>query len=467
MSTYNPLNITITPHREFLPADTSEQKLFLMLKLRPNKEVAATRPPTTFVFLIDTSGSMYEIVAGETQITGQTVQVDGKDYNLVTGGESKIGIVIKSLYALINSGRLSGNDRIAIIQFDDSASTIIELTPATQVSQLENAIGQLSNFSGGTRIGLGLRRALELLCREKNMTTRRVLLFTDGQTVDEQECRTIASELATNNIPITALGIGYFNEDLLNNLSDTTGGIPIHLVTEENPSSTATSITKLPETILEEFSQAQQEVITNLALTVKTVQGVKVTRIVRAYPSQAEFPLNKDPYPIGNAVSNDETIFILEFAIESRAASRVRIAQLGLTYDIPGQNRRGELPPQNLLVQFVPGQAGAVQVDPEVMSYVQQCNISQLVTQATKIVDRNPEEAEKLLETARRMTVKIGNQAMTESLNQGINELRKTRKISDSTRKTVKMGAKGKTVKMSEDVNEDLENERIRQITGT
>jgi Ca-activated chloride channel family protein len=459
------LNVSITPHREFLPADSSEQKLFVMLKLRPKKEVANTRPPTTFVFLIDTSGSMREVVVGEVVPTGNIFMVDGQEYMSVTGGQTKIDIVIESLNKLIYSGKLGASDRISIVQFDDSASTLIGLTPATQTSQLENAIDRLREFSGGTRMGLGLRQALNLLSGQ-NMTIRRTLLFTDGQTFDEDLCRAIASEFAANNTPITALGVGEFNENLLTHLSDTTGGIPLHIVAQENQSGTAVSISKLPDTIIQEFSQAQQEVITNLALTVKTVQGVKLTRIVRAYPSQAEFSLTQEPYPIGNAVANDETVFILEFSIESRAASRVRIAQLGLTYDVPGKNYRGEEPPANLLVQFVAGQVAA-QVDQEVMGYVQQCNISQLVGEATRIAENNPQRAEELLETARRMTVRIGNDAMTESLNQAQDELRKTRKISDGTRKTVKMGSKGKTVKMGGDINDDLSEEQIRKISGT
>lgn len=459
------LNVSITPHREFLPADSSEQKLFVMLKLRPKKEVANTRPPTTFVFLIDTSGSMREVVVGEVVPTGNIFMVDGQEYMSVTGGQTKIDIVIESLNKLIYSGKLTASDRISIVQFDDSASTLIGLTPATQNSQLESAIDRLREFSGGTRMGLGLRQALNLLSGQ-NMTIRRTLLFTDGQTVDEDLCRAIASEFAANNTPITALGVGEFNENLLTHLSGTTGGIPLHIVAEENQSGAAVSISKLPDTIIQEFSQAQQEVITNLALTVKTVQGVKLTRIVRAYPSQAEFSLTQEPYPIGNAVANDETVFILEFSIENRAASRVRIAQLGLTYDVPGKNYRGEEPPANLLVQFVAGQVAA-QVDQEVMGYVQQCNISQLVGEATRIAENNPQRAEELLETARRMTVRIGNDAMTESLNQAQDELRKTRKISDGTRKTVKMGSKGKTVKMGGDINDALSEEQIRKISGT
>ncbi len=462
----NVLNVSITPHREFMPAETEGQKLFLMLKLRPTKEVAVCPPPTTFAFVIDTSGSMYEVVAGETKPTGVTCIQDGKEYNQVTGGKSKIDLVIESLLALVRSGKLGESDRVAIVQFDDTVSQIIGLTPATQVSQLENAIAQLSSFSGGTRMGLGLRRALDILGKQ-DMAVRRTLLFTDGQTFDEDICRDIALDFATKNIPITALGVGEdFKEDLLSHLSDSTGGTLFYVV-PGNAIGTQVSILDLPNKIIADYIQAQKEVITNLALTVKTVKGVELTRIVRAYPTQAEFPLTQEPYPISNAAAGDETIFILEFNINSRPASRVRIAQLGLTYDIPGQNRRGELPPQNLVVQFVIGQGGAAQVNQEVMDYVQQCNISNLVNQATKIADHNPQKAEELLETARRMTVRIGNKEMEESLNDAQQELRKTRQISAGTRKTVKMGAKGKTVKMGSDINHELSEAEMRQLSGT
>lgn len=459
------LNVAIAPHREFLPADTPEQKLFVMLKLRPTKEVASTRPSTTFAFVIDTSGSMYEVVAGDPQPTGRTFQVDGNQYQEVTGVESKIDIVIESLLNLVRSGKLGQSDRVSIVQFDDQASTIIGLTPATEVSKLEDAIAKLRNFSGGTRMGLGMRQALNMISNQ-DMTCRRTLLFTDGQTFDEEQCRELAKQFATNNIPIAALGVGEYNEELLISLSDTTGGRLLHIV-PENATGTQVSIADLPQAIAEEFNQAQQEVITNLAMTVKTVKGVKLARIVRAYPSQAEFPLTQEPYHIGNAAANDETVFILEFAVESRAASRVRIAQIGLTYDVPGQNRRGELPPQNLVAQFVAGQDFSAQVDQEVMSYVQQCNIAQLVSEATKVAQKNPEKADLLLETASRMTKRLGNEAMTTSLTEAQEELRKTRCISAGTRKTIKMGSKGKTVRMGGDVNEQLSEEQIRLVSGT
>jgi Ca-activated chloride channel homolog len=463
MSTEQPLFVNITPHREFLPADTPQQKLFVMLKLKPTKIISNTRPDTDIILLIDTSGSMYEVIIGEAKPTGETVFKDGNEYNIVIGGKTKIDLVIESLTKLIHSNSLTQKDRLALIQFDDQASILISLTPATETTKFEEAIAQLDRFSGGTCMGKGMNLALEMLYNQK-MSARRILIFTDGQTFDELDCQEISEKLAQNGVGITALGVGDYNEDLLIKLSDITAGNLYHLV-GENPIGTQVSISNLPQTLFAEIKDTQQEVINNIALSIKTVKGVELTRITRVYPDQADFPLINQPYPIGSAKANDETVFILELTVENRPPCKVRIAQIGLTYDIPGLNRRLELPPQNLVVQFITG--GGAQVDPEVMGYVQQSNITTLVNSATKIAEENPEQAEQLLETARRLTVKIGNEAMLASLDDGIDELRKTRKISAGTRKTVKMGAKGKTIKMNIDINEEIDEAKIREISGT
>lgn len=118
-------------------------------------------------------------------------------------------------------------------------------------------------------------------------------------------------------------------------------------------------------------------------------------------------------------------------------------------------------------MQFVVGPNFTASVDQEVMGYVQQSNISQLVTEATRVADKDPQRAEELLETARLMTQRIGNPAMTQSLTEAQDELRKTRQISSGTRKTIKMGSKGKTVRMGGDINDELSEEQIRQVSGT
>jgi Ca-activated chloride channel family protein len=444
------LNVSITPHREYLPADSPEQKLFIMLKLRPAHEVIAAQPSTAIAIVVDTSGSMDDKVPVPYQMSQPAKQ-------------TKRQIVMDSLINLIESGKLSADDRITLIQFDDTASTIIDLTPATEINKLKNAINALTGFSGGTYMAKGLQQAINLLSSQQ-MTNRRVLLFTDGATFDEDDCRELVQNFNTQNIPITALGVGAdFNEDLLNNLSSAAAGRAFHIVTE-NAQGAAISINDLPKTIAEDFQLAKSEVITNLCLNAKTVQGVNLTRLMRAYPAYTELSLDQKPYRMGNVSANDETVLVLEFTIKQRPPSRMRIAQIGITYDVPGENRTGELPPQDLVVQFVSGEGFAVQVDPEVMHFVQQCNLDNLIQEATKVADTDPQKAEQLLENARRMTQRVGNAMMTESLSSAQDELRKTQQISNNTRKTIKMGSKGKTVKMQEDFN--VSEEAIRKAIG-
>ena len=459
------LNVQLSSHRDFLPADAAQQKLFVMLKLRPLKQAATTQPSTAFAFVIDTSGSMREVVSGDSQPTGEQVTVDGQNYVVTVGGKTKIDIVIESLLALVRSGCLEENDRVAIVQFDDNASILVDLTSATQADKLEDAIRQLDTYSGGTQLGLGMNQTLNVFSSTA-MASRRALIFTDGETFDEDRCLEVVKEFSANNIPITALGIGEYREDLLIDLSDKSGGRLFH-IDPRKQDGTAVSVEDLPATIIEEFSRAQKDVVTNLALTTRTVKGVELTRVLRAYPDQAEFSSEGDRYLIGNAAANDETIFILEFTVDGRPPSRARIAQIGLTYDVPGQQHRGELPPQNLVVQFIPDQGSAVQVDREIMDYMQQCNISSIVGEATRISNSDPEKAQELLDRAHRMTVRIGNKDLVESLNSAKDELRKTRKLSSDTRKTVKMGSKGKTVKMGGSINDEISEEEIRNATGT
>ena len=118
------LDVKIIPHRSYLMADTPDQKLFIELKLEANKK-ADSKTPLSIAFIIDTSGSMREIVAGQTVNTGKTQTEDGNAYNIVTGGDSKIGILIDGLKNFVNSAKLKNTDRVCLIKFDDKADVLL------------------------------------------------------------------------------------------------------------------------------------------------------------------------------------------------------------------------------------------------------------------------------------------------------------------------------------------------------
>lgn len=97
------LEASVQPHREYLQANQPGQKLFLALKIRPSAEATHSRPQLAVAFVVDTSGSMREVVTEPTERTGQSVRVDGKDYEVVRGAKSKIDLVIEALQNLLSS----------------------------------------------------------------------------------------------------------------------------------------------------------------------------------------------------------------------------------------------------------------------------------------------------------------------------------------------------------------------------
>ncbi|MDX2004231.1 MAG: VWA domain-containing protein, partial [Meiothermus sp.] len=150
--------------------------------------------------------------------------------------------------------------------------------------------------------------------------------------------------------------------------------------------------------------------------------------------------------------------------------ARIRLAQLGLTYEVPGKGYRGEIPPMDILVEFTTNEALAAKLDPQVMQWVQQRNIEMLVKQATAEARSDPAKAAKTLELARNMTVKLGNSAMTQALDRAVGELKSSKTLSIGTAKTIKIGAKTQVLKQGPEAapgGGDLpSDEEIRKITG-
>jgi Ca-activated chloride channel family protein len=459
------LETRLQPHREYLLAHMPGQKMFLALKVRPEAQAASARPQLAIAFVVDTSGSMREVVTEPTQRTGQSVRVDGKEYEVVRGAKSKMDLVVEALQSLLNSRQLEPTDRLALIKFDDHAGVVQPFTDAAHKARLMAAVKQLPQFSGGTHMGAGMLEGMKQLQKESG--SRRMILLTDGQAFDEPLVEEAAAQLAEAHIPVTAIGVGDdWNDDLLMAITDRTQGRPFHIVPDtQNPMPPSLKASELPQAILGELESAASEVITDIGLSVRTVKDVTLDRVTRVYPTQAEVE-QKTPYPLGNAAKGDWTVFILEFTLPARPPARIRLAQLGLTYQVPGQGYRGEVPPMDVVVEFTTDEALAARIDPEVMQWVQQRNIEMLVKQATQEARTDPAKAAKTLELARNLTVKLGNSAMTRALDQAVGELKSSKTISLGTAKTIKIGAKTQVLKQGPGGGDLPSDEEIRKITG-
>jgi Ca-activated chloride channel family protein len=305
----------------------------------------------------------------------------------------------------------------------------------------------------------GMSNAVDVL-RQENQAARKVLLLTDGLTIDEEQCREEAQTLAQLHAPVVALGVGEeYNEDLLSEICSITLGRPYDL----------RDMTALPTIFETELGSTANQVVSDVRLTLRTVREVKLVSAMRAYPSLSDIDVSGETLALGNIEAGDYTVFILELDIPPRPPLRARLAQVGITYQVPAQQYRGEIPPQDLIVEFTDDEALAAQVDPEVMGYVQQRNVDHLVRQATEQAKSNPEQAAKTLQLARSMTQRLGNRGMTQALGRAEDELKSRGTIAVGTVKTIKLGARTQTMKAAgpDDVAENLPSEEeIRRLTG-
>jgi Ca-activated chloride channel family protein len=325
-------------------------------------------------------------------------------------------------------------------------------------ARLLAAIERLPSYRGGTRMARGLERAAEALGREPD-AARTVLLVTDGRTEDEPRCRRVAADLAALRARVVALGVGEeYNEDLLAELCSLTGGRPWSL---DDPAT-------LPSVFESELGSATRQVVADVQATLRTVRDVRLVSATRVYPSLADLDDSRTPLDLGSLESGDATAFILELDVPARPAARVRLAQLGLTYRVPGAGYRGEAPPLDLVAEFTADDALASAVDPEVMGYVQQRNVDGLVRQAAEQAKRDPARAAKTLQLARSITERLVNRPMTAALGRAQEELQQGGTLAPGTLKTIKLGARTQTMKVSSpDRDPDVPSEEeIRRLTG-
>jgi len=455
------LHLTTKLHRAYLRADAGQQKLFVMLKMLPSPEAAQARPAVNLAVVIDTSGSMREPAPGADVrvVPGDPIEVDGKTYNARFEGSMKLDVAVEAARRLIESASLGPNDRVTLIRFDDDSSIVAQGNPIQDRAQLLEGIESLSQFSGGTQMGKGLRNAVEALAGDST-SARKVLLLTDGLAVDEDECRAAAGALAEIGAPVVALGVGEeYNEDLMSDVASVSLGRPYDL----------RDMTGLPQIFETELGSTANQVVSDVRLTLRTVRDVQLVSAMRSYPSLSEIDPSGDPLVLGSIEAGDHTVFILELDVPARPPVRARIAQLGVTYLVPAQGYRGEIAVQDLIVEFTDDEGLASQVDPEVMGYVQQRNVDSLVRQATEQARTNPEQAARTLQVARSMTQRLGNQSMTQALGQAQQELQSSGTLAVGTRKTIKLGARTQTMKAG-GPDAALDNlpteEEIKRLTG-
>lgn len=122
-------------------------------------------PRVPICLCLDTSGSM-GAVEGECVATGETIYEDGRTWNVVTGGRSRIDELqkgVEAFYQAIREDEMAVySAEICIVTFDNKAKCLVDFA---NIERQEN-IPKLHSM-GDTAMGEGVNLALDLLERRK------------------------------------------------------------------------------------------------------------------------------------------------------------------------------------------------------------------------------------------------------------------------------------------------------------
>jgi Ca-activated chloride channel family protein len=275
-------------------------------------------------------------------------------------------------------------DKFSLVAFAGQAETLVSSTPGTENTRLLPEIEKLEELSLGddTYMGQGMVKALDEIRRGAAPThVSRMLILTDGFTLDEAECRHQAEAAGAAGVSISTMGLGgEFNEELFISLADQGGGNAYFV----------SDLSELSSTLAQEFSAAQMVTCRNLELKLRLVQGAELRRAFRVKPVISDLGQLTNlggsySLSLGDLERDAPPALLLEIIAPSRPAGVYRLSQLVLAYDPVGLQggALGEKVRQDVVVQYAAGPQPAPP-DPRVMNLVETVSAFKLGTRALK-----------------------------------------------------------------------------------
>jgi len=447
------LSVTCTVNTPYLPITSGPRLAYLLLEVSGGTTTGTL--PINLVIVVDVSESMHFRLATEAQFQElarmgmmQEVLVDGvpawQSVNIpdevLARLPRKIDRVRDALWAAVE--QLRPADRFALIAFAGQAVTLIPNSGGADKRRLLDVVDGLGGLQLGddTYIGQGMALGFEELRRGASPgLADRLLVLTDGFTLDEDNCRAWAAHASQVRVPISTMGLGgEFNEELMIPIADQTGGEPYLLEDSED----------IPAAFAQELQRAQAVSYRNLELKLRPSRGVEVRAAYRVRPSIAPLGAVNDggsySFPLSDLVAGEEPALLLELTVPPRPAGIYRLAQVLLACDDPTGGRAGLKTRADLVVEYTSDPAQAAQVVPQVMHIVEALSAYKLQRRAQDDLEAgNVVSATRKLRAAATRLLDMGQEELARDMEQQAVELeqrgqadpRRTKKVRYETRK--------------------------------
>ena len=408
--------LTCTVHRENVPVMAQPQIGYILLELMPTQVLANVRMPLNFSFVLDRSGSM--------------------------GDEHKIEQLRDAVQHAIDL--LHDDDIVSIVAFDDNAQALVQSMTAHDQKHLKNQVSKLS-AGGGTHMEKGMREGLTQV--RKNLGTQRVnqlVILTDGQTENEEQCRREGDNAAREGVKIIALGLGSdWNEGLLDDVAQRAGGSADFIARPQDMDNKFTTVVQ----------EMQGNIVQNALLTLRLAQGVTPRKVWRVSPLISDLgvqPLSDRDVqvPLGELVKDQGQGLLVEVLLPPRAEGRYRIAQAEVRYDVPPAQVFGARVRADIVIGYTAIPGLAEQYNPRVMNIAEKVTAFRLQTRALQEAQQgNAAGATQKLRQAATMLLNQGETDLAKTMQLEADRLENQGQMSDEGKKTIKFQG-GKTVKL-------------------
>lgn len=334
--------------RERMQVTGGSQLAYVLVEARPALDATLVRMPLNFALVLDHSGSM----KGD-----------------------KLRSVKEAVKMVVD--QMEPQDVVSVVIFDDNAQVIVPAQPVTDKDAIKRAVDGIKD-GGGTTMSLGMSVGLNELRKHAapGLVTRMVLL-TDGVTYgDADRCRRMADDAGAAGISIYPLGIGAdWEEDLLDNIGQRSSGMPAEFI-------------RTPADALGIFARQLQSAaavaVRNVQMTLRLSAGVTPKKAVKVLPlisEQGQDVLSDRQVTValGDLERDTPQAVLVELLVEPKPAGTFRIAQVELTYDVPG-GTGSESVRADAVITFTNESVPPEEGNALVLNYVEKANAHRLVT---------------------------------------------------------------------------------------
>jgi Ca-activated chloride channel family protein len=327
-----------------VPANGEPRLVYLLVDVRPGETAKALQAPVNLGLVLDVSESMRLPVLNQDQFEelkrlGQVQETmsDGVAVwtfksipeHIRSEAPSNLDAVQQAIAA--STEPLESHDRVSVVAFAERAQPILSGLPGSERQRVMESISSLGSLTLGDGTDMATGLAVGILEMRRNAAPgmlNRLLILTDGFTLDPARVHSMAAEARAAGIAISTLGIGSeFNEKLLVDLADASlGNAYFARVPQE-----------IPPAFNQELAAVQSVIMRDVQIEVNFSAGVEMRRAYRVRPSIAMVRnAARDGRKMTNSMGDLDPLsppaLLVELIVPTRSVGNFRIARVAVAH---------------------------------------------------------------------------------------------------------------------------------------